>query len=81
MPRENTTILVEEISLDSHEKKKVTERLCAEIKKENEANIKWWKRQDLNLVEKSKTVMIISVPFGVSYLRKYISLFFQVDIE
>lgn len=39
MPGENTTILVEEISLDSNEKKKVTERLCAEIKKENEANI------------------------------------------
>ena len=39
MPREYTTILVEEISLDSNEKKKVTERLCAEIKKENVANI------------------------------------------
>ncbi|KAL6702482.1 hypothetical protein ACN47E_001621 [Coniothyrium glycines] len=35
LPRENTTILVEEISLDSQEKHKAKERLCAEIKMDN----------------------------------------------
>ena len=40
LPRENTTILVEEISLDSQEKHKATERLCAEIKMDNKANQK-----------------------------------------
>lgn len=40
LPRENTTILVEEISLDSQEKHKATERLCAEIKMDNKSNQK-----------------------------------------
>jgi len=40
LPRENTTLFVEEISLDSHEKQNATERLCAEIKRENKANLK-----------------------------------------
>ena len=40
LPRENTSILVEEISLDSQEKHKATERLCAEIKMDNKANQK-----------------------------------------
>lgn len=40
LPREDTTILVEEISLDSQEKDKVTERLCAEINMDNKANQK-----------------------------------------
>lgn len=40
LPRENTRIFVEEISLDSHEKQKAIERLCAEIKRGNKGNIK-----------------------------------------
>jgi RimJ/RimL family protein N-acetyltransferase len=38
LPREDTSIEVEGISLDSHEKQKATERLCAEIKMDNKAN-------------------------------------------
>jgi RimJ/RimL family protein N-acetyltransferase len=40
LPREKTSILVEEISLDSQEKYEATERLCAEIKMDNKANQK-----------------------------------------
>lgn len=40
LPRENTTILVEEISLDIQEKHRATERLCAEIQMDNKSNQK-----------------------------------------
>jgi hypothetical protein len=40
IPREKTRIFVEDISLDSHEKQNATERLCAEIEKENKGNLR-----------------------------------------
>jgi RimJ/RimL family protein N-acetyltransferase len=40
LPREDKNILVEEISLYSYERDKVCERLCAEIKVDNKANLK-----------------------------------------
>ena len=40
LPREKTRIFVEKISLDSHEKENATERLCAEIDKDNKGSLR-----------------------------------------